>query len=93
MACLDNYTNVHIDRGEALFLNGLRQCVLSDGVSMMTGSNSSQGVDTTIMCWFREYGTIHEAALHYVLYYLDLSMNVVSVTKLAQNTKDSKISI
>ena len=87
----DNYANVHVIRDKALFLNELHQCSLSDGVSTVTGRNSLQGIDTATMRWRHKDGTIHEAVLYGALYYPDSPVNIVSATKLAQDTTDSRI--
>ena len=90
VAALDNCVNIHIIIDKTLFLNGLRQCSPSDGVNTATGSNSPQGIDTATMRWRHSDGTIHEAVLHDALHYPDSPVNVVSVTKLAQNPKTPK---
>ena len=88
---LDNFAKVHVVRDKSLFSFEILEPSMSDGLRTVTVRKNPQGIGATTAHWNFLDGHEHKSELRGVLCYLDSPVNVISVTELAQDNKDSHL--
>ena len=80
---MDNSTNTHVLKDKSLFINNINPYLLGANVGTIIDMTKPAGISLAEIQQYDNDSYLYKATMHDALYFLDLPINIISISKLA----------